>query len=146
MTNKQFVSLDYIFRSLANLTAHKRSFCNEQFEDVTHVFDTKDGAEAAQLQTVMVQAEEVDAICPAPEWDVESYSPSLELLKDAGVIRELEERPLVNRLLPSGKTGLQSVVERLAARAGAEHRAKVRLLHFKCIITINFIGCSTLEY
>ena len=46
-------------RSLANLTAHKRSYCQEKFESVTHVFDTMAGVEAAQLQTVLVQAEEV---------------------------------------------------------------------------------------
>jgi hypothetical protein len=41
------------------------------------------------------------------------------------VIKDLEERPLVNRLLPVGRKGLQSVVERLAAKAGVEHRAQV---------------------
>ena len=44
---------------MANLTAHKRSYCQERFESVTHVFDTMAGVEAAQLQTVLVQAEEV---------------------------------------------------------------------------------------
>ena len=90
-----------------------------------HVFDTKAGVEAAQLQTVVVQAEEVDAVFPESQWDVQNYSPSLELLKDAGVIKDIEERPLVNRLLPMGRKGLQSVVERLAAKAGVEHRAQV---------------------
>jgi len=113
------------FRSLANLTAHKRSYCQEKFEGVSHVFDTMAGVEAAQLQTVLVQAEEVDAECPEADWNIENYSPSLELLKEAGILREIEERPLVNRLLPVGKKGLGSVVERLAAKAGAEHRAQL---------------------
>jgi len=113
------------FRSLANLIAHKRSYCQEKFEGVAHVFDTMAGVEAAQLQTVVVQAEEVDAVCPEADWNIENYSPSLELLKEAGVLREIEERPMVNRLLPVGKKGLDSVVERLAAKAGAEHRAQV---------------------
>ena len=51
-------------RSLANLTAHKRSYCQERFESVTHVFDTMAGVEAAQLQTVLVQAEQVPILIP----------------------------------------------------------------------------------
>ena len=44
------------------------------------------------------------------------YLPFPDLLKDAGIISSLEERPLINRLLPPKKASLQSVVERLAAR------------------------------
>ena len=44
------------------------------------------------------------------------FSPFLDLLKDAGIISTLEEKPLINRLLPPKKASLQSVVEKLAAR------------------------------
>ena len=65
------------------------------------MFDTMAGVEAAQLQTVLVQAEQVliknqresqnkntfifsqvDAECPEADWNIEDYSPSLELLKE----------------------------------------------------------------
>ena len=46
------------------------------------------------------------------------------MLKDAGLISELEGRSPNNRLLP--KKSLTSVVERLAARKSAEHRNNVR--------------------
>ena len=39
-----------------------------------------------------------------------------DLLKDAGIISTLEEKPLVNRLLPPKKASLHSVVEKLAAK------------------------------
>ena len=44
-------------------------------------------------------------------------------MKDAGIISSLEERPLINRLLPPKKASLQSVVEKLAARKYLEGAA-----------------------
>ena len=47
-------------------------------------------------------------------------------MKDAGIISNLEEKPLINRLLPPKKASLQSVVEKLAARKYLEEaEAKV---------------------
>jgi hypothetical protein len=89
------------------------------------VFDTCEAVEAAQLQTVVVEAEEVDAVFGEEVFDVENYSPSLELLKDAGVIREIENVPVVTRLFPPMKAGLSSVVDQLAAKAREQLRAKV---------------------
>ena len=91
-----------MIRSLANLTAHKRSYCLERYEDddddnddddddgddnddnlimiryedVSHVFSSKAGAEAAGLQTVIVEGEVVETIAPG-DIDTENYSPSL---------------------------------------------------------------------
>ena len=95
---------EFLRRSLANLIAHKRSYCQEKFEvryfftshlilcshlvasslpllskitlctlnttnqGVAHVFDTMAGVEAAQLQTVVVQAEEVRCCCCCWWW------------------------------------------------------------------------------
>lgn len=112
-----------MFRSLANLTAHKRSYCLEKYEEVNHVFSSKAGAEAASLRTVIVEGELVETVIP--EDNTENLSPSLDLLKDAGLISELEGRSPNNRLLPPKKS-LTSVVERLAARKSAEHRNDVR--------------------
>ena len=48
-----------------------------------------------------------------------------DLLKDAGLISELDGRSPNTRLMPAKKS-LNSVVERLAARKSAEHRNNVR--------------------
>ena len=37
---------------------------------------------------------EVEAAVEAPAWHLDNYSPSLELLKDAGLIQEIQERPV----------------------------------------------------
>ena len=64
-------------RSLANLVAHKRSFCLERYEEVNHVYSSKAGAEAASLQTVIVEGEMVETVIPEDNTDTENYSPSL---------------------------------------------------------------------
>jgi len=46
---------------------------------------------------------------------LENYAPSLELLKTAGILQDISNKPLVNRLLPPGKTGLANIVNRLRA-------------------------------
>ena len=132
-----------LFRSLANLVAHKRSFCLERYEEVNHVFSSKEGVEAANLKTVIVEGEMVETVIPEENTDTENYSPSLgrtsetkpwndkhvclfsDLLKDAGLVSELEGRSPNKRLMPAKKS-LTSVVERLAARKSAEHRNNVR--------------------
>ena len=63
------------FRSLANLTAHKRSYCLEKYEEINHVFSSKAGAEAASLRTVIVEGELVETVIP--EENTENLSPSL---------------------------------------------------------------------
>jgi len=109
-----------MFRSLANLTAHKRSYCIERFEDVNHVFSSKKSTEAAQLQTVVIEGEPVESVIPEPSWDIENYAPSLDLLKDAGILSAIEEKPVINRLLPPRKPNLNSVVDKLASKLDSE--------------------------
>eukprot|EP00092_Neocalanus_flemingeri_P039851 GFUD01043402.1.p1 GENE.GFUD01043402.1~~GFUD01043402.1.p1 ORF type:complete len:648 (-),score=155.03 GFUD01043402.1:902-2845(-) len=109
-----------MFRSLANLTAHKRSYCIEHFEDVNHIFSSKKSSEAAQLQTVVIEAEPVETVIPEPSWDIENYAPSLDLLKDAGIISAIEEKPIINRLLPPRKANLTAVVDKLASKLDSE--------------------------
>lgn len=110
-----------MFRSLANLTAHKRSYCLDKFEDVTHIFSSKVNCEAAQLRTVIVEGETIETVVPEDNLDTENYSPSLDLLKDAGIISTIEDKPSVNRLLPPKKASLSSVVDKLAAKRAAEY-------------------------
>ena len=104
---------------------------------MTHVFSSKTNCQSANLKTVIIEGETIDTVVPEDTLDEENYSPSLgeswtfyysqnrltgsyfpfpDLLKDAGIISTLEERPLINRLLPPKKASLQSVVEKLAAR------------------------------
>jgi len=109
-----------MFRSVANLTAHKRSYCIENFEDVNHVFSSKKSSEAAQLQTVVIEGEPIESVIPEPSWDIENYAPSLDLLKDAGILSAIEEKPIINRLLPPRKPNLSSVVDKLASKLDSE--------------------------
>ena len=64
-------------RSLANLTAHKRSYCLEKFENVTHVFSSKANCQSANLKTVIIEGETIDTVVPEDTLDEENYSPSL---------------------------------------------------------------------
>ena len=73
----QLFSKHILTRSLANLTAHKRSYCLEKFEDVTHIFSSKANCEAAQLRTVIVEGETIETVVPEDNLDTENYSPSL---------------------------------------------------------------------
>jgi len=115
-----------MFRSLANLTAHKRSYCIERYEDVTHVFSNKiEKIQSSNLKTVIVEGETVETVNPEDCPDEENYSPSLDLLKDAGLISEIEEKPLLNKLLPNRKPSLSSVVAKLSARSAAEQLNKL---------------------
>ena len=51
-----------VFRSIANLVAHKRTFCKSKYQDLQHVYDDKGGGGAGavpEFQTVVVEAEPV---------------------------------------------------------------------------------------
>eukprot|EP00095_Tigriopus_kingsejongensis_P001939 maker-scaffold246_size239296-snap-gene-1.30 protein:Tk01939 transcript:maker-scaffold246_size239296-snap-gene-1.30-mRNA-1 annotation:"hypothetical protein Phum_PHUM332850" len=109
-----------MFRSLANFIAHKRSYCQTKLQDVRHVYRREPSeyvdAEPETLTTAFVQPEPVETIIPDEAWDIDNYSPSLELLKEAGLIQEIENRPQVSRLRPQAKAGLDDVVQRLRTR------------------------------
>jgi hypothetical protein len=54
---------------------------------------------------------------------LQDYSPSIELLKEAGILDEIEERPLVNTLLPSKpskQSKLSGIVKSLIAKRNAQ--------------------------
>ena len=91
-----------MFRSLANLIAHKRSFCRKKICEVRHCVPPREGDEPfATESTVMIQAEEpplIDTVPQSSTFDLEEYNPTMELLKDAGVIEEIEARPLIQSL------------------------------------------------
>ena len=58
-------------------------------------------------------------------FELQDYSPSIELLKEAGILDEIEEKPLVNRLLPSNdskhsQSKLSGIVKSLIAKRNAQ--------------------------
>ena len=106
-----------VFRSIANLVAHKRTFCKSKFASLRHVYhDKSQDPPPPDLQTVVVEAEPVECVVEQADISLDDYSPSLELLKTAGVLEDISNKPLVNRLLPPGRTGLASIVNKLRAR------------------------------
>jgi hypothetical protein len=117
-----------MFRSVANLIAHKRSYCRTRLKDVRHVYRRDDPDEINMeaddddmtITTAFVEPEPVETVLPDKEWDLRNYSPSLELLKEAGLIKEIESRPLVTSLKKD--KSLSGVVDRLKWRqaGGAE--------------------------
>ena len=118
-----------VFRSLANLISHKRTFCKAKYSEVLHMYQDKEGSEAANMQTVVIEAEPVECVDMAQaSHEMAGYRPSMELVATAGILEELEgfRKPCVgppsNRLLPPGRRGLGSVVQGLRARLeGADH-------------------------
>ena len=89
---------------------------------MNHVFSSKANCEASLLKTVMIEGETVETVSPEDIVDTENYSPSLDLLKDAAMLSELEEKkPAINRLLHPKKTSLLSVVDRLASRKAKDY-------------------------
>ncbi len=126
-----------MFRSLANLVSHKARFCRRRYADVRHEFADKKGggdgdeenAAAAEFTTVIIEPEPVKDCCSSTtdpgSWDLATYSPSMELIKTAGILEDLgmaaaavTERPLVDRLHPgsSRKRGLSSILSQLSGR------------------------------
>ena len=111
-----------LFRSLANFVAHKRTFCRTKFRDQRH-FPRFDGNFLpdcpSDISTVIVVTEEpVDTIV-SDDFDLMDYCPSLELMKDLGIVNELENRPLVSNLKPVPKKCLERVVQNLKAKVDA---------------------------
>lgn len=111
-----------LFRSISNFISHKRTFCKNKSQKVLHHFNNPDQETADKL--VIVQPEPVETVFPEAGFELQDYSPSIELLKEAGIIDEIEERPLVNTLLPTNSKPSQSklsgIVKSLIAKRNAQ--------------------------
>jgi len=111
-----------LFRSISNFISHKRTFCKNKCQKVLHHFNNPDQETADKL--VVVQPEPVETVFPEAGFELQDYSPSIELLKEAGILDEIEERPLVNTLLPSNSKPSQSklsgIVKSLIAKRNAQ--------------------------
>ena len=88
-----------MFRSLANFISHKRSFCKNKGDNILHVFSNEDGNSGKEIwqkifcqivsisrnfyfsaeRIVSVQPEPVETVFPEPEFELQDYSPSLEV-------------------------------------------------------------------
>eukprot|EP00092_Neocalanus_flemingeri_P001163 GFUD01001239.1.p1 GENE.GFUD01001239.1~~GFUD01001239.1.p1 ORF type:complete len:800 (-),score=164.28 GFUD01001239.1:208-2607(-) len=105
-----------VFRSLANLIAHKRTFCKGKYQDTHHFYQDKEGLDATEMQTVIIEAEPVECVVDQEQWNFKDYAPSYELLKTSGILQDIYSSPVINRLLPANKCGLQHAVSKLKAK------------------------------
>ena len=113
-----------MFRSLANLIAHKRTYCKSRCQTVQHHFNNGGKQSKDTVETlVMVEPEPVETVYPEDNFELEDYSPSIELLKDAGILAEIEERPIIESLKPvsnHSKSKLQDIVKKLITVRNAQ--------------------------
>jgi len=113
-----------MFRSLANLIAHKRTYCKSRCQTVQHHFNNGGKQSKETVETlVMVEPEPVETVYPEDNFELEDYSPSIELLKDAGIMAEIEERPIIESLKPvsnHSKSKLQDIVKKLITVRNAQ--------------------------
>ena len=109
-----------VFRSLANLIAHKRTFCKGRYKDVHHIYRDKyhDGSPPPppDLQTVVIEAEPVECVVGEGDISLDNYAPSVELLQTSGILQDISNKPSINRLLPPRKKGLGQIVNSLKAK------------------------------
>ena len=108
-----------VFRSLANLIAHKRTFCKSKYKDVHHIHRDKynDGAPPpVDVQTVVIEAEPVECVVDEKDISLDNYAPSVELLKTSGILQDISNKPVINRLLPPRKQGIGQIVNKLKAK------------------------------
>ena len=107
-----------MFRSLANFVSHKRSFCQLRYDQSRHK-DYRESAEFANpsvdstAQVVIVPEDPVETIAKEPSFDLQSYSPTIELMKEAGIMNEIENKALFTHL----NKGIETVSNRLRRKA-----------------------------
>lgn len=111
-----------MFRSLANLVSHKRTFCREEYGRVQHCYP--DQGDKENLTTVLVQPEDTDCCSEVDTWNLDNYSPSMDLIRTSGLIQEILDAPLVNKLKPDKSIG--GISSRLSGLASGEPGARFR--------------------
>jgi len=102
-----------VFRSIANLVSHKRTFCKAKYHGLIHLYQDKEGVDATEMQTVVIDAEPVECVVEQENIDFSNYAPSFELLKTSGVLQDVSQ---TRRLLPPNKTGLHQAISKLKAK------------------------------
>jgi len=104
-----------MFRSIANLVAHKRTFCKNLYSGVRHVFSDQEDKE--NCTTVVVEPEEADCCSELETWNMDNYSPSMDLIRTTGIIGDILNAPLVDKLNP---TKISSVIHKLSSVAAKD--------------------------
>lgn len=104
-----------MFRSIANLVAHKRTFCRNLYSGVKHVFSDQEDKE--NCSTVVVEPEEADCCSDLDTWNMDNYSPSMDLIRTTGIIGDILNAPLVDKLKP---TSINSVIHKLSSAAAKD--------------------------
>jgi len=105
-----------VFRSIANFIAHKRTFCKGRYNAMLHLYQDKEGTDATDMQTVIIDAEPVECVVDQDKLDMSDYAPSYELLKTSGILQDIYSGPVINGLLPANKSGLHKVVSKLKSK------------------------------
>jgi len=105
-----------VFRSIANLIAHKRTFCKGRYDAMLHLYQDKEGTDATDMQTVIIDAEPVECVVDQDKFNMSDYAPSYELLKTSGILQDIYSGPVINGLLPANKSGLHKVVSKLKSK------------------------------
>lgn len=119
-----------MFRSLANLIKHKRAFCSHRYAQVRHEFSDQnrkpDDGEIVNVSNnnnirtkkVLIEPEPVPDCCliNPDSWggDLSTYSPSMELIKTAGILQELQ--PHQQQILPDRRKTLNAILPRLSGQ------------------------------
>ena len=102
--------------------AHKRNFCRTNFRERRHA-PGPDGNFSPDCpsagSSVIVTADEPINTVIYDDFDLMDYCPSLELMKDLGIIQEIENKPIVSNLKPAAKKSLDNVVQNLKAKVDA---------------------------
>ena len=133
-----------VFRSVANLVSHKRTFCRSRYKTVQHVYRDQhhgDGQHPDEVQTVIVEAEPVECVVEEPDnISLDNYAPSVELLKTSGILQDISNKPSVNRLLPPGKPGLGQIVSKL--RAKMDNKEEKYFAHRLALVPVNMSGVN----
>ncbi|CAB4064025.1 unnamed protein product [Lepeophtheirus salmonis] len=118
--------LRQVVSCLENGTQEVREFlldeCNVIYECKTclnmfrsHVYRSEDddNEDISCSTMAYIEPESVDTLVPEPHWDIKDYSPSLSLLKEAGFINEIQNRPLIAKLKPD----LNTIINKLKRKA-----------------------------
>ena len=84
-----------------------------KYHGLIHLYQDKEGVDATEMQTVVIDAEPVECVVEQENIDFSNYAPSFELLKTSGVLQDVSQ---TRRLLPPNKTGLHQAISKLKAK------------------------------
>jgi len=115
-----------MFRSLANLVAHKRKYCSTRYTNVQTKFrEQQHDVDKENMTTVIVEPEATDSFTDVLTWNCDNYSPSMDLIQTSGIVGDLLVGPVINKLKPRT---IIDVTNRLNAKCDGQDETKAPLL------------------